>query len=182
MEEVSLDILTPADKEAVPSARSDLADALGWLGLGAAVLIGSIRMDRLQDQDINPYTIPGLLPGLLGIALLLMGAVLAWRSWSRGAWTHDGGSDAGATGSVRLFVVIALCVAFDTALVGHGLPFWVAASVFVTVAILALQQGERRAAGPSLTLRAVATAALIGLGAGGGVSFLFQSIFLVHLP
>ena len=53
--------------------------------LGAAVLVGSITMDRLEQQNINPYTVPGLLPGLLGIAMMLLGAVLAVRSWRRGA-------------------------------------------------------------------------------------------------
>lgn len=182
MADVPLDILTPDEGEPAPSPRSDLADALGWLALGAAVLVGSIRMDRLTDQDINPYTIPGLLPGLLGIALLLMGTVLAWRSWRRGGSLREGGRTAAPAGSARLLVVMGLCVAFAGVLVGHGLPFWVAASVFVTAAILALQQGERQEAGRSLTPHAVATAALIGCCAGGGVSVLFQRIFLVHLP
>ena len=42
-------------------------------------------MDRLERQNINPYTVPGLLPGLLGIAMILLGGVLALRSWRRGA-------------------------------------------------------------------------------------------------
>ena len=33
-------------------------------------------MDRLEQQHINPYTVPGLLPGLLGIAMILLGGVL----------------------------------------------------------------------------------------------------------
>lgn len=180
MEEAPIDVLTPAEDGPVLSARADLADALGWIVLGTAILVGSIRMDRMQDQDINPYTIPGLLPGLLGIALLLMGAVLAYRSWSHGVRAPEVRTR--AVGGGRLFVVIGLCVGFDTILVGHGLPFWAAASVFVAVAILALQDSKRRIARRPLTLRAVATAALIGLCAGGGVSVLFQRIFLVHLP
>src|SRR3954469_14101557 len=63
------------------SLRSDFFSALGWMALGIAILIGSIMMDRLEKQDINPYTIPGLLPGLLGIAMTILGALLALRSW-----------------------------------------------------------------------------------------------------
>ena len=36
--------------------RADLHDGLGWIALGVAVLIGSITMDRLERQDVNPYT------------------------------------------------------------------------------------------------------------------------------
>src|SRR5213595_1054818 len=67
------------------SPRADFKDAIGWIALGAAVLVGSITMDRLQNQNINPVTVPGLLPGLLGIAMVLLGAVLGVRSWRRGA-------------------------------------------------------------------------------------------------
>jgi hypothetical protein len=28
------------------------------VALGVAVLIGSITMDRLEKQDVNPYTVP----------------------------------------------------------------------------------------------------------------------------
>src|ERR1700760_4380693 len=61
--------------------RSDFIAALGWMALGAAILIGSWTMDRLENQDVNPYTVPGLLPGLLGIAMTILGALLALRSW-----------------------------------------------------------------------------------------------------
>src|ERR1700761_4230460 len=67
--------------EAAVSPRSDLLAAIGWMVLGGAILTGSLMMDRLEDQDINPYTIPGLLPGLLGIAMIILGALLALRSW-----------------------------------------------------------------------------------------------------
>src|SRR6478672_4752889 len=71
-------------------ARADLHDALGWIALGAAILVGSLTMDRLENQNINPYTVPGLLPGLLGAAMLLLGGVLAVRSWRRGALGEPG--------------------------------------------------------------------------------------------
>ena len=60
-----------------PGPRSDLADAAFWIVLGVAVLIGSFTMDRLERQGVNPYTVPGLLPGLLGIAMMALG--VSWR-------------------------------------------------------------------------------------------------------
>ena len=69
-----------------PRAASDLRDALGWLAVRhRRSSIGSIRMDRLEAQHINPYTVPGLLPGLLGLVMILLGVLLALRSWGRGA-------------------------------------------------------------------------------------------------
>ena len=72
---------SPGEPEAPADLRSDFLSALGWMALGIAILIGSVTMDRLENQDINPYTIPGLLPGLLGIAMTILGALLGLRSW-----------------------------------------------------------------------------------------------------
>src|SRR5580698_9467252 len=130
--------VTPASSSDGPDAltrlRSDFLFGLGWMGLGSAILIGSVMMDRLEDQDINPYTIPGLLPGLLGIAMMILGALLAIRSWRARSFglaeTID--TSTGHTGGKRLALVLALCLVFGVGLVGHGLPFWLAVAIFVT--------------------------------------------------
>ena len=86
MQEPSLppaEVEPPADEPITP--RGDLTDAACWIALGIAILVGSITMDRLEQQHINPYTVPGLLPGLLGIMMILLGGILAVRSLRRGA-------------------------------------------------------------------------------------------------
>ncbi len=166
-----------ADTPASP--RADARDGLLWLVLGVAVLAGSLTMDRLANQGVAPYAAPGLLPGLLGIAMMLLGGVLALRGWRQ---RRRPVPTAERAGWGRLALVLALCLVFGVGLVGHGLPFWLAAALFVAAAILALQQAERRAAGQRLTLRAVGIAVVIGLAAGLGVTLVFQDLFLVHLP
>ena len=164
-------------------ARSELKQAAGWATLGAAILIGSLRMDRLESQSINPYTVPGLLPGLLGVAMMLLAGLLALRSWRRGALAPGIARTPIDPAMVRRIVlVLVLCIGFDVALVGHGLPFWLAAAIFVSVAIVSLQRPQRQAAGRSLSLRDVAIAVVIGLGAGGAITLVFQQLFLVRLP
>jgi hypothetical protein len=170
--------------EAVVGQRTDLLSAIGWMTLGMAILIGSVMMDRLEDQDINPYTIPGLLPGLLGIAMMILGALLALRSWrappSRPAKTVDPSTS--QAGRKRLALVLGLCLAFGVGLVGHGLPFWLAVVIFVTASILSLQYQQRLATESPIKLRQFAAATAIGLGAGIAITIIFQDFFLVHLP
>jgi uncharacterized membrane protein len=141
-------------------------------------------MDRLKDQDVNRYTVPGLLPGMLAIAMMVLGSALLLRSWRRGALRRPEPPDPShaAISLRRLWLAIGLCVTFDVAMIGHGVPFWLAAATFVSVAILTLQQSRRKAAGQRLTLRAVGAAAAIGLGAGAAVTVVFQQFFLVRLP
>lgn len=165
------------------SARADLRAAWVWMIFGAAVLIASLRMDRLEKQDINPYTIPGLLPGLLGIVTILLGFLLALRSWRRLKVHPDEiVPSTGGAEKKRILMVIVLCVGFAVGLVGHGLPYWAAAAIFVSIAILCLQHVQRQAAGEKLGLRAIAKAVAIGLGAGIVITLVFQELFLVHLP
>ena len=107
------------------------------MGLGIAILIGSVMMDRLEKQGINPYTIPGLLPGLLGIAMTILGALLAARSWRPHLLATAGKGSVNRAEQKRILLVLGLCLTFGVVLVGHGLPFWLAAAIFVTTAILA---------------------------------------------
>jgi hypothetical protein len=173
------------DENPAREARRDLIGGTLWTVLGCSILIASWRMDRLENQDVNPYTVPGLLPGLLGIVLMLFGTLLAVRGLRRGGRPIFAQTDFPSIrdGSTRQIVsVLALCLVFGVGLVGRGLPFWAAGALFVSVSILVLQNAGRRASGIRLDARQVGKAVLIGVVAGVGITVLFQDIFLVHLP
>ena len=164
--------------------RADLHDGLGWIALGVAVLIGSITMDRLERQDVNPYTVPGLLAGLLGLAMILLGGILALRSWRRGA-LHLPAEPATPDHRERLrriWIVVGLCTGYGVLLVGHGLPFWAASAIYVTGSILILQRMSSEPQDRLMTPRAVIKALVIGLGAAVITHVVFQELFLVRLP
>lgn len=164
--------------------RSDFWQGLGWMALGVAVLIGSVTMDRLESQHINPYTIPGLLPGILGLAMMLLGGVLAARSWMRGALAHPRApfTEHQRETRKRVWIVIALCTVYSVVLIGHGLPFWLASAIFVTGTILIMQRmsldPQERRLTPRLWIKALA----IGVLAAVITQVVFQELFLVRLP
>ena len=180
---------TPADSEADTllrrraSPRSDLIASLVWIVLGAATTIGSWNMDRLEKQDVNPYTVPGLLPGLLGVAIMFFGALMTLRAAREGALEAGAGKlqvKDTAAGQRRLWLVLALCLAFGVGLVGHGLPFWLAAALFISITMSILQYPARKAAGESV--RGIVVAGVIGICAGLIITLVFQEFFLVRLP
>ncbi|WP_399678807.1 tripartite tricarboxylate transporter TctB family protein [Xenophilus sp.] len=173
-----------AHGEEAASPRADFKDAIGWTALGVATLIGSITMDRLESQGINPYTVPGLLPGLLGIALILLGAAMAVRSWRRGALRPKAhaADPMRAQQRRRVGLTIALCTGYSVVLVGHGLPFWLASSIYVTASILLFQRLSLDEAERRLGLRAWAKALAIGVGVSLVISLVFEQVFLVRLP
>lgn len=169
--------------EAAPP-RADLHDAIGWIVLGVATLVGSITMDRLEQQHINPVTVPGLLPGLLAIAMILLGMVLGLRSWRRGALGHAVvAADADQREQrKRVLLAVALCCGYGVVLVGHGIAFWLASSIYVTVSILVFQRISRDPAERRIGARAIGKALAIGVLASVVTWLVFERVFLVRLP
>lgn len=166
------------------SPRSDFWQGLGWAALGLAVLVASLTMDRLEEQHINPYTIPGLLPGLLGVAMILLGGVLAVRSWERGAFAQPRAPFTAHQRETRkrVWTVIALCSVYSVVLIGHGLPFWLASTLFVTGTILVMQRMSLDPEERRLPAKLWAKAVAIGLIASVVTQIVFQELFLVRLP
>ena len=164
--------------------RSDFRGGVAWMVFGAAVLVASITMDRLEQQHINPYTVPGLLPGLLGIGMLLLGAILALRSWRRGALVQAVPPFTALQRETRkrVWMVIALCSVYSVVLIGHGLAFWIASTLFVTGTILIMQRMSRDPDERRLTPRLWTQAIVIGLGSAVVTQLVFQELFLVRLP
>jgi hypothetical protein len=170
--------------EAPAHPRSDLKDAVGWIALGLATVIGSVTMDRLENQNINPLTVPGLLPGLLGAAMILLGTVLGLRSWRRGA-LREAVPPATAherEQGKRVLIAVALCTGYGVVLVGHGIPFWLASTVYVTASILVFQRLSLDPQERRLDARAWVKALVIGAASSVITWAVFELVFLVRLP
>jgi hypothetical protein len=167
-------------EETLPSPRSDLVSGGVWVVIGAAIAIGSWNMDRLASQGVPAFTAPGLVPGVLGVLILLAALAIVVRSVRRGALDHRGGGGAAGPGIAGVAAALALCVAYAAVLIGHGLPFWAASSLYLFLHIFILQWPQRRATGQ--VARGLALAAAIGLVGGVSIALLFEYAFLVRLP
>jgi Tripartite tricarboxylate transporter TctB family len=169
-----------------PAQPADVVFGLAWAVLGVAITVGSWRMDRLERQGVEPYAVPGLLPGLLGLLLLLFGLLLALRGW-RGRTVPametapaEATVAAGKAEPWRAGLALLLTGGFVLGLLGRGPPFWLAGFLFVFLAIFLFELPERRARG---TLpRGAVVAAVIAVVAAGLATLVFQEVFLVRLP
>ncbi len=165
-----------------PAARADLYSGVCWIVFGGAVVAGSWNMDRLERLGVSFYTAPGLVPGILGLLMILCGAALAIRALREGALEADQRPpvllEAGTLR--RAGVTLLLTLGFALVLVGHGLPFPVAAAIYLFFQIAILQYPERKA--NNQLGRGLLVAALVAVGAAAVISALFQLVFLVRLP
>ncbi len=163
-----------------PSPFADLISGGIWLALAIGIVILSMKMDRLTHLQASIYTAPGLVPGLLGLALAIMGVLLILRSVRAGAIAQAQFPAFSARDHWRLLTALALCLTFALGLLGSGLPFWLAAAIFVAVFVFIFQFSERNASGT--LVRGAVFAAVFGLICGGVVHYTFQDLFLVRLP
>ncbi|MDP6389797.1 MAG: tripartite tricarboxylate transporter TctB family protein [Alphaproteobacteria bacterium] len=164
--------------------KADFVTGLIFVALGLGALAESLRMPRFETLSVNPYTVPGIVPGMLGAVIAVLGLLLALRSARAGGW-RLGGEVARLvalrrSGAARRFLLaFVLTVGYAAGLIGT-VPFWLATGVFVFVFIAAFEwpaaedRGRRRRV---LALAAV-EAALVTIA----VTLVFQEVFLVRLP
>jgi putative tricarboxylic transport membrane protein len=137
-------------------------------------------MDRFESMGGTLYTAPGLVPGILGLALVLLGLLLTWRA-RRNTSSGDPGSAGGPTLpllSTRTLVTLALMLVYAAGLVSR-LPFWLSTGMFVALFIgwFSGDQAPQRSWRQRIILAlscAVATSIIVTL--------VFERVFLVRLP
>jgi Tripartite tricarboxylate transporter TctB family len=159
-------------------AKADVVTGLAFAALGIATVVESLRMPAFAELNAEPYTAPGIVPGLLGAALALLGALLALRALAapRAAQVAE---QAAAHAWPRVAAALALCMVYAGVLVSR-VPFQLATFVFILAFILTFESwdGNLRARWLRPTIVAVLIAGLIAFGIG----YVFQAIFLIRLP
>lgn len=168
-----------------PFARADLITGVILVVFGLAALAESYGMPRLEERSINPWTAPGVVPGLLGVVIALLGAVLALRSVFAGAFhparimlTQDEATEARAA-RWRLSMCSLLCLIYAVVLVGH-VPFWLATGVYVFAFIVIFEWQANEEQSPRL--RKLAFAGGIAVFSATIIPYMFETLFLVRLP
>jgi Tripartite tricarboxylate transporter TctB family len=175
----------PTEREAARAmVKADFVTGLVLIALGVATLVESLRMPRFAHLDIEPYTVPGLVPGALGAVILLLGAILLLRAARAGGWRLATGGAvrriwSADPGNWRLALALALCLGYAGLLVGR-LPFWLATFTFVFGFVilfewpLAVSRSDR--------MRRLVLALVYAMAVAAAVTLVFQHVFLVRLP
>jgi len=168
------------------SPRSELREGFVWIAVGALIVFGAWRMDRMSEQGAELYTAPGLWPALVGLGIAILGGVLAWRSLRRARLSSWDATEADDTDyAPRSLFVLATVFFFVYAvlLVGHGLPFWLGTALFVTAYVFVFRRAARLAGERTGSARGDAALAIVcGIATAAIVSVVFEQVFLVRLP
>ncbi|WP_316976218.1 tripartite tricarboxylate transporter TctB family protein [Shumkonia mesophila] len=164
--------------------KADLITGLVLIVFSLTLIEESWRMPRLEQLGVHPSSVPGLVPGLLGVILLILGAVLTVRSVRRGGHhlgitRENTGQTIRQPGNLRLLITLVLCVVYAAFMIGN-MPYWLATGIFTFLFIALFEwrpEAERRA-----RVRGLAFAAVIAAVVAGAVTWVFANLFLVTLP
>jgi Tripartite tricarboxylate transporter TctB family len=158
--------------------KADRVSGLAFVALGIATVVESLRMPAFAELEAEFYTAPGMVPGLLGAGLVLLGAVLALRTATGPRRTQPAAEEAGHAWP-RVGAAFALCVGYAGVLVSR-IPFQLATFLFILAFILVFElwNGQLRGRWLRQTATAVGVAAAIAFG----ISYVFETIFLIRLP
>jgi len=157
--------------------RADFLTGLAFALLGLAVVWASLEMPRFADRNIDPYTVPGLVPGVLGAIILALGTALLVRAARAGGWRLAGLRPEGGPGTQRLVLALVLCLGYAAGLVGR-MPFWLATLLFVAAFVVLLEWPQAK----GRRLARAAIALVYGAAISAAVTLVFQEVFLVRLP
>jgi putative tricarboxylic transport membrane protein len=164
--------------------KADLITGLVLLVFSLTLIEEAWRMPRLEQLGVHPSSVPGLVPGMLGVILLILGAVLTGRSVRRGG--HHLGVTRENTartfrqpGNLRLIVTLVLCIGYAAFMIGN-MPYWLATGIFTFLFIVLFEwhpEADRRT-----RIRGLAFGAVIAVLVAGVVTWVFANLFLVTLP
>ena len=52
------------------TTRSDIWGGVGWVTFGSVILVEALRMDRFTSMGATVYTMPGFVPGMIGVVVM----------------------------------------------------------------------------------------------------------------
>ena len=164
--------------------KADFVTSIVLIAFSVSVLVLSLELPRLEHRNINPYTVPGVVPGFLGIIIGILSVVLLVRSIVRGGWRlglnrESVGGFIRSEAAWRLALTIGLCVIYGILMVG-SMPYWLATGIFVFVFILAFELNVRKPIGGQW--RRFLFAGIVSIATTTIVSVMFRYLFLVDLP
>lgn len=163
--------------------KADFLTSIFLFVFGLIVFILSIRMPTFRELGANPYSAPGIVPGIMGVILSFMGAILFIRSAIRQGYKIKLSSQAikifFKNDSIKRLLIALFLSVFYVVLLGK-INYFILTGMYIFIFVFAFEFKTKKSIlsqGKTLLfalLEAVFIAALI--------SFVFRYLFLVRLP
>ncbi len=156
--------------------KADFFTSIFLFLLGLIVFIISIRMPTFRELGANPYSAPGIVPGILGVTLLFMSAILFIRSVIRKGYkirlSSQGLKLFFKNNSIKRFLIALFLSVFYVILLGK-INYFLLTTIYIFLFVWSFELKTKKTLFFAL-LEAVLIAVCI--------SYVFRYLFLVTLP
>lgn len=175
--------MTPEHKNPTRMDKMDFVSSIVLTLFGIGVFVESLRLPRLEHLDINPFTVPGIVPGFLGLLLTICGAVVLGRSIARGGWrlglSAKGIASWARSGAVKRSSITFFLTIVYALVLFPMVRFFYATPLFVFAFVVTAEAMEK---GGWPRWQAVLTGLILAIIAGLVIGYVFQELFFVRLP
>jgi putative tricarboxylic transport membrane protein len=164
--------------------KADFVTSIVLMAFGIWVVVHSIQMPRFENLEANPFSVPGIVPGLLGVVISVLSLVVFLRSLKHKG--HRVGINATVMRNFikdasmqRMAVTILVCSVYGLGMIGR-INYYAATFLFVLAFLLLFQyrQSQKDRAQGKL----IAVSVLQAVLTAGAVGAVFRYLFLVQLP
>ena len=164
--------------------KADFVVSILLMAFGIWIVIHSLQMPRFKELSANPFSVPGIVPGVLGTIIFILSLAVFVRSLRHKGYRLGINRETlkglfRDTSVQRMLLTTVICVIYGLAMIGH-MNYYLATFVFVLSFLLLFQYGlsdgtvKRGKILIGSLLQAVLTAAIVGA--------VFRYLFLVDLP
>ena len=165
-------------------AKADFVTSIGLSSFGLAILIMSIQMPRYESLGVNPYSVPGIVPGLLGLILLILGLVLLIRSIIRKGYqlglTIDILKQYFTEESTKNFLLALIFSLVYGVFLLTRIPYSLATGLYILFFILVFEYRPKE--NMSSQKKTILYSLVEAISVSAGVTLVFRYLFLVDLP
>lgn len=165
--------------------KKDFITAVVLIAFSLSVIVMSYTMPRLERRGIDPFSAPGVVPGMIGAVLLMLALILFFRSIRHGGYRILPGSrDADANrphrGAVgRVLLTLSISLVYAIGFLGR-LDYSISTGIYIFtfICLFEYRQGIPLAKQKRMILLALLQAVVAALL----ITVVFQKLFLVDLP
>lgn len=164
--------------------KADFVASLILIGFGVWIVIHSLNMPRFTEFGANPFSVPGIVPGILGTIISLLSLLVFIRSIRRRGY-RLGLSRSSLkrffqdASSKRMLITCLVCIIYGLVLIGH-IQYFTATFIYVFVFLIIFQYRFSEAF--RIQWKLVLFSTIQALLIAGAVAVVFRYLFLVDLP
>ncbi len=165
--------------------RKDFITSIILITFSVSVIVMSYEMPRLERRGIDPFSAPGVVPGMIGIVLLSLALILFVRSIRRGGYrlfhkeTGMSSENQHQGAGFRVLLTLVISLIYAIGFLGRlDYSFSTALYIFTFICLFEFKAGIALRRQKRMFLFAMIQSVVASVL----ISIVFQKLFLVDLP